>query len=126
MPEAEEPEEPKAKAKAKPKKPKAEKSKKPKAEKSKKPKAEKAKTSNLVREGEKNKYGHFVGTQADMIDNMLEKGATKEEVVEALVTEFKREKARAASRFYSHIRALKQSGHTVEKTEDGVYKLTSG
>jgi hypothetical protein len=64
------------------------------------------KKSNLP-EKEKNKYGHVKGSMADTIEILLDKGATKAEIVKELMEKHGRDEAHAVSKFKAHLKYLK-------------------
>lgn len=87
-----------------------------------KKKVEGAATTEKKAPGKRSRYGHMPTSMAGRIDNMVYAGGTKESMVKTLMTEFKRDEAKATNKLNSHLLCLlNQKGITIKET-DGVLK----
>ncbi len=90
--------------------------------KTKKAKKDKAKVSKK-NAGKRTRYGHMPGSMSGRIDDLVQEGHTKEDMVSILMKEFKRKKPQATGKVTAHLKRLvtKLSIEVTEK-KDGVLK----
>jgi hypothetical protein len=79
------------------------------------------KKSNLP-DRPKDEFGRVKNSMSGRIDELLVKGATKEDVAKAIAEEFGRDEKKASAKVKSHMKTLKGEGYKITE-KDGVYKL---
>ena len=70
--------------------------------------------------GEKDRFGVIIGTKTHDAVLMYEKGATSRQIQDALGEG----PTKAGGRFYNILKTLDKAGHKVERSKDGIFKLT--
>jgi desulfoferrodoxin (superoxide reductase-like protein) len=94
---------------------------KPPKEKKEKPVKE-AKEKKEKVEVEKSRYGHKVGSMAAVLDDLMWKGSTMEEMVDTLVKDFGKPEEQATAKIRAHYASLTKKRDVPVDRKDGVYK----